>query len=38
MEIHKTHSKNDIIDIINIFGLPVIFSHQDNKKDLQKKV
>jgi hypothetical protein len=38
MEIHKTHSKNDIIDIINLLGLPVVFSHQDNKKDLQQKI
>ena len=38
MEIHKSHSKNDIIDIINLLGLPVIFSHQDNKKDLQQKI
>ena len=38
MEIHKSHSKNDIIDIINLLGLPVVFSHQDNKKDLQQKI
>ena len=38
MEIHKSHSKNDLIDVINLFGLPVIFSHQDNKKDLQQKL
>jgi hypothetical protein len=36
--IHKTHSKNDLIDLINHLGLPVVFSHQDNKKDIQDKI
>ncbi len=35
--IHKSHSKNDLIDIINHLNLPIIFSHQDNKKDIQDK-
>lgn len=38
MELNKSHSKNDIIDTINLLGLPIVFSHQDNKKDLQIKV
>jgi hypothetical protein len=36
--IHKSHSKNDLIDIINDLGLPVVFSHQDNKKNIQDKI
>ena len=36
--IHKSHSKNDLIDIINHLGLPVVFSHQDNKKNIQDKI
>jgi len=38
MLIHKSHSKTDIIDLINNLGLKVVFSHQDNKKDLQSKL
>jgi hypothetical protein len=38
MIIHKSHSKTDIIDLINHLGLKVVFSHQDNKKDLQNKI
>ena len=37
MEIHKSHSKNDLIDVINLFGLPVIFSHQDKSKKEYKR-
>ena len=36
--IHKSHSKNDLIDLINYLGLPIVFSHQDNKKDIQNKL
>jgi hypothetical protein len=36
--IHKSFSKNDLIDIINFLDLKIIFSHQDQKKDLQKKI
>lgn len=36
--IHKTFSKTDLIDIINHLGLPVIFSHQDTKKNIQDKI
>lgn len=35
--IHKSHSKNDLIDLINYLNLPIVFSHQDNKKDIQDK-
>ena len=35
--IHKSHSKNDLIDLINHLGLKITFSHQDNKKDIQDK-
>jgi len=38
MLIHKSHSKTDIIDLINNLGLKIVFSHQDNKKDLQSKL
>ena len=36
--IHKSHSKNDLIDLINYLGLPIVFSHQDNKKNIQDKI
>ena len=36
--IHKSHSKNDLCDLINILNLPIVFSHQDQKKDLQLKL
>jgi hypothetical protein len=38
MIIHKSHSKTDLIDLINLLNLPVVFSHQDNKKDIQEKI
>ena len=36
--INKTHSKTDLTDMINILDLPIIFSHQDQKKDIQDKL
>ncbi len=36
--IHKSHSKNDLVDIINIIGIPIVFSHQNNKRDIQDKL
>jgi hypothetical protein len=38
MDIHKSHSKTDLIDIINFCGIPVVFNHSDNKKSLQSKI
>lgn len=38
MIIHKSHSKTDLIDLINHLNLKVVFSHQDNKKDIQTKL
>tara|TARA_R110000803_G_scaffold38121_4_gene82271 strand:+ start:1307 stop:1867 length:561 start_codon:yes stop_codon:yes gene_type:complete len=38
MFIHKSHSKTDLIDLINTIGIKVVFSHQDNKKDIQDKL
>ena len=38
MIIHKSHSKTDLIDLINHLNLKVVFSHQDNKKDIQLKL
>ena len=37
MIIDKTHSKTDLIELINDIGLPIVFSHQDNKRDIQAK-
>ena len=36
--IHKSHSKNDLIDLINLLHLPVVFSHSDNKKTIHEKL
>ncbi len=36
--IDKTHSKTDITDLINNLGLKIVFSFQDNKKDIQDKL
>lgn len=38
MIIHKSHSKTDLIDLINHLNLKIVFSHQDNKKDIQDKI
>lgn len=38
MLIHKSFSKTDLIDLINTLELKIVFSHQDNKKDIQKKI
>ncbi len=38
MIIHKSHSKLDLIEIINDLQLNIVFSHQDNKKDIQEKL
>jgi len=38
MIIHKSHSKNDMIELINLLNLPIVFSHQDNKKMIQEKL
>ena len=36
--IDKSHSKTDLIDIINSINLPIIFSHQHNKRNIQEKI
>ena len=36
--IDKSHSKTDLIDLINTLDIPIIFSHQHNKKDIQDKL
>jgi len=36
--IHKSHSKTDLIDLINFCDVPVVFNHSDNKKSLQAKL
>jgi len=38
MIIHKSHSKLDLIEIINDLNLNIVFSHQDQKKDIQEKL
>ena len=38
MFIDKSHSRNDLIDLINTLNLPVVFSHVDNKKNIQDKL
>jgi len=37
MLIEKSHSKTDLIDLINELDLPIVHSHQDNKSDIQAK-
>ena len=37
MLIDKSHSKTDLIDLINELDLPIVHSHQDNKNDIQNK-
>jgi hypothetical protein len=37
MIIDKSFSKTDLIDLINDLNLPIVHSHQDNKKDIQDK-
>ena len=38
INISKTHSKLDLIELINDLKLNIVFSHQDSKKDIQLKV
>jgi len=33
--IHKTHSKNDLVKLINEINIPIIFSHSANKTEIQ---
>ena len=37
MIIDKSHSKTDLIELINDLNLPIVHSHQDNKNDIQTK-
>lgn len=36
--IDKSHSKNDLIEIINTLNLRVVFNHSDNKNSIQNKL
>lgn len=36
--IHKSHSKNDLIDLINTINLPITNAVSDNKKSIQSKI
>tara|TARA_R110000824_G_scaffold235476_1_gene424270 strand:+ start:2322 stop:2879 length:558 start_codon:yes stop_codon:yes gene_type:complete len=37
-QIDKSHSKTDLINIINSVGVPIVFSHECNKKTIQDKL
>jgi len=37
MIINKSHSKQDLLDIVNTLQLKITISHGDNKKDIQDK-
>ncbi len=37
-QIDKSHSKTDLINIINSVGVPIVFSHECNKKMIQDKL
>ena len=37
MKIDKTHSRNDLIDLINTLNLKIVFSHVDIKKNIHDK-
>jgi len=34
--IHKSHSKTDLVNLINTINIPLIHSHSHNKKDIQR--
>jgi len=36
--VHKSHSKTNLINLINDLSLKIVFSHQDTKKDIQNKI
>lgn len=38
MKIDKTHSRLDLIELINTIDIPIVFSHVDNKKDIHRKI
>jgi hypothetical protein len=38
MKIDKTHSKNDLIELINTLNLKIVFSHVDIKKNIHDKL
>lgn len=38
LKIHKSHSKADLVKLINDINIPIIFSHSSNKTDIQKKL
>ena len=38
MELSKSHSKMDLMELINTLELKVVFSHADNKKSIQDKL
>lgn len=38
MKIHKSHSRLDLIELINTIDIPIVFSHVDNKASIQEKL
>ena len=36
--INKTHSKQELVEVINELNLKIVHSHQDNKRDIQEKI
>ena len=37
-KIDKSHSKTDLIELLNPIDIPVIFSHSHNKQDIKQKI
>jgi len=37
-KIDKSHSKTDLIELINTINIPIVFGHSDNKKSIQSKL
>ncbi len=37
MIIHKSHSKQDLLDIVNTLNLKITIGHGDNKSNIQDK-
>jgi len=36
--IDKSHSKTDLVELINTLNLKVVFNHSDNKNSIQNKL
>ena len=38
MIIHKSHSKTELVEVINELDLKIVHSHANNKRELQDKI